>query len=88
MNSLMFFGGSPWQGPFGAWSLLFVPLMLWSLVWKGLALWKAARQGSPGWFVALLVINTVGILEIVYLFVLSKPTGLDTGRGRAPSARS
>ena len=41
---------------------------LWTLVWKGLALWHAARNGQPWWFVALLLINTLGILEIVYLF--------------------
>ncbi|RJQ13790.1 hypothetical protein C4553_02720 [Candidatus Parcubacteria bacterium] len=57
---------TPW-GWFGFWALL-----IWSLVWKGLALWKAARSGSKEWFVALLVINTVGILEILYLYVFSK----------------
>jgi uncharacterized membrane protein len=54
----------------GSFSLLL--LIMWSLVWKGLALWKAARKGSKPWFVALLVINTVGILEILYLYVFSK----------------
>lgn len=47
-------------------------LIAWSLVWKGLALWKAAQRGEKGWFVALLVVNTVGILEILYLYVFSK----------------
>ena len=47
-------------------------VLIWSLVWKGLALWKAAREGSKPWFVILLVINTVGILEILYLYVFSK----------------
>ena len=46
--------------------------IFWSLIWKGLALWKAARQGSKKWFVALLIINTLGILEILYLYVFSK----------------
>lgn len=47
-------------------------LIVWSLVWKGLALWKAAKIGHRGWFVALLVVNTLGILEILYLYVFSK----------------
>jgi methionyl-tRNA synthetase len=47
-------------------------LALWTLVWKGLALWHAARRGEYWWFVALLLINTVGILEIIYLFVFAK----------------
>lgn len=36
---------------------------------KGFALWRAARNNSSGWFVALLLINTAGILELLYLFV-------------------
>jgi hypothetical protein len=47
-------------------------LIIWSLVWKGLALWKAAREGSKPWFVVLLLLNTAGILEILYLYVFSK----------------
>jgi len=61
--------GMPWATPIM--SFVFI-LMIWSLVWKGMALWKAARQGSTPWFVALLVINTAGILEILYLYVFSK----------------
>ncbi len=49
--------------------------VLWSLFWKGWSLWRAARRGEKGWFVALLVINTLGILEILYLFVFSKKEG-------------
>jgi methionyl-tRNA synthetase len=47
-------------------------LLAWSLVWKGLALWHAGRRGQPWWFVILLVVNTAGILEIVYLFFVAK----------------
>jgi hypothetical protein len=50
-------------------------LFAWSLVWKGLALWRAAKLGSKPWFVAFLVVNTVGILEILYLYVFSQPRG-------------
>lgn len=42
-------------------------LAVWELVWKGLALWRAAEHKQRYWFVALLFINTVGILPIVYL---------------------
>lgn len=47
-------------------------LALWSLAWKGIALWKAAKNDSKPWYIALLVFNTVGILEILYIFVFSK----------------
>lgn len=57
---------------YAQWWWLLIPLMIWSLIWKGMALWKAARVGSKGWFIALLLINTVGILEILYLHIFSK----------------
>lgn len=46
--------------------------LVWSLIWKGLALWKAAKRNSKPWFVALLVINTLGILEILYIYLFSE----------------
>ena len=52
--------------------LIILLLLVWTLYWKGRALWKAARKGDRYWFVALLIINTAGILEILYLFVFSK----------------
>lgn len=58
------------QNPWVQWALLGVAL--WSLCWKGMALWRAAHRHERWWFVALLIVNTVGILEILYLFVFSK----------------
>jgi hypothetical protein len=55
--------------------LLFIGLaviLLWSTIWKGFALYRAGANRSPGWFVCLLIFNTLGILEILYLFVFSK----------------
>ncbi|MBI5045146.1 MAG: hypothetical protein HZC02_04415 [Candidatus Levybacteria bacterium] len=45
---------------------------LWSLVWKGIALWRSSKNDQKLWFVAILVINTVGIVEIIYLFKFAK----------------
>lgn len=47
-------------------------VIIWSLIWKGLALWRAAKNNQQVWFIALLVINTLGILEILYLFFIGK----------------
>lgn len=47
-------------------------LAVWSIIWKGIALWKAARNNSTAWFVVMLIVNTVGILEIIYVFFFSK----------------
>lgn len=43
-------------------------LALWSLAWKGWALWTAARRGDRIWFIVFLIVNTAGILEIIYLY--------------------
>lgn len=51
---------------------IFWPIIFWSLFWKGIALWRAARKNQKPWFVAFLVINSLGILEIIYLFVFGK----------------
>ena len=47
-------------------------ILIWNIIWKGFALWRAAKNNSAIWFVVLLVVNTIGILEILYLFVFSK----------------
>lgn len=56
----------------GLTGFMFIVLMLWALVWKGLALWRAARRGENVWFFVLLIVNTVGILEIIYYFLIAK----------------
>jgi len=56
--------------------LLSTPILLlilaWVLPWKGVALWKAAKNGHKWWFIALLVVNTLAILEIIYIFYFAK----------------
>jgi len=47
-------------------------LLVWSIAWKGVALWNATKNSQKNWFIAILVINTIGILEIVYLFGFAK----------------
>ncbi len=46
-------------------------LAIWEVAWKGLALWKAARNEERYWFIALLFINTAGILPMLYLLLHS-----------------
>jgi predicted membrane protein len=54
------------------WGWIFLVFLLpWSFIWKGIALWKSARNTSYIWFIVLLLVNTLGILEILYIFVFS-----------------
>ncbi|MDQ5901425.1 MAG: hypothetical protein QG580_140 [Patescibacteria group bacterium] len=64
-------------GNMGFGTPFFAVLMAWVFIWKGLALWKAARNGSKVWFIILLLINTIGILEIIYLFAVKPRWGLN-----------
>ncbi|MFA6917761.1 MAG: DUF5652 family protein [Candidatus Gracilibacteria bacterium] len=49
-----------------------VLLAAWTIPWKVVALWRSARNNSKVWFAFLLFVNTVGILEIIYIFGFSK----------------
>lgn len=48
---------------------LFLVLVIVDLVLKGWALWRAARMEKQWWFVALLAINSVGILPGIFLLM-------------------
>lgn len=57
-------------------TVLFVTLIallaVWEAVWKGFALWHSARNKQLVWFIAILIVNTVGILPIIYL-IFARP---------------
>lgn len=46
--------------------LLLILIIAWSLAWKGMGLWVSARKGQKVWFIAILIVNSMGILEIIY----------------------
>lgn len=52
--------------------LWLLPVTIWELAWKGFALWKAADKKRMYWFIAMLVLNTAGILPIIYIFFVHK----------------
>lgn len=46
-----------------------VVLSIWDAVWKLIALWKSARNNHLAWFICIAIINSVGILPIVYILM-------------------
>jgi methionyl-tRNA synthetase len=51
---------------------LTILFIAWTLPWKGVALWRSARNHHLVWFIVLLLVNTLAILEIIYIFGFSK----------------
>ena len=56
--------------------VLYLLAILWTLPWKGVALWKAGRNYQKIWFVAMLIIQTLGVLEILYILFFQKDKNL------------
>ena len=46
---------------------LLIFLVIWEVLWKIIAMWKAARNNEMAWFICIALINTLGILPIVYI---------------------
>lgn len=66
MDYFIQLANTPWFG------ILIAILAVWSVTWKGIALWNAARGRQLGWYIALLFVNTLGILELAYLLFFKK----------------
>ena len=58
-------------------NLLIVLLAIWTIPWKIYALWLAAKHNHKKWFVALVILNTVSILEIVFVRKVIKKSWAD-----------
>jgi len=52
--------------------ILFIMLLIWTYFWKAAALWHAVRNKDKVWFVVFLLVNTLGILDMIYLFGIEK----------------
>lgn len=40
---------------------------VWDLFWKAVGLWYALKNNQRNWFVAIFIVNTIGILPLIYL---------------------
>jgi predicted permease len=51
---------------------LFVLAIIWITVLKFYALWRAGRNNQVVWFIFIAVLNTMGILPLIYLLAFQK----------------
>ena len=56
----------------GALFSFFVVIALLDLCLKGWGMWRAARMQKKWWFVAILIINSMGILPVIFLLLTKK----------------
>lgn len=59
---------------------LLLVISIWSLIWKGIALWYSAQRKQKKWYIAILIINSLGILPILYLLIHN--TNLDIKKSK------
>lgn len=59
-------------GILGGGMVLMIVVLAVLIAIKGYALWIAAKRNEQWWFIALLVINTFAILELIYLIGIAK----------------
>jgi hypothetical protein len=65
---------------------LLMALALVDLCLKGWGMWRAARMEKKYWFIALLIVNSVGILPIVFLLMTKQQyAGLTKAHQNVPS---
>ena len=52
--------------------ILIIIAWIWTIPWKIVALWKSARNNQIVWFIIMFFLNTLAILEILYIFIFQK----------------
>lgn len=72
IDSLLFFNQNQPPSLFSFQFLIMILFLGWNLFWKGWALWKAAKRNDKKWFIFLMVFQSMGILDIIYLFFIAK----------------
>jgi methionyl-tRNA synthetase len=60
--------------------------IFWLLPWKGVALWKTAKNSHKKWFIAIFLLNTFSVLEILYIFVFAKRKKINRSGQTDPSS--
>jgi len=63
------------------WPIILLALA-WVLPWKGVALWKSARNGQKTWYIVFLIINSMAVLEILYIYFFQKKSTAKTGQSQ------
>jgi len=84
MYSSLTYGHMYGAYPFGM-GIVFAALLVCLIILKGYSLWSAAKRDEKWWFIALLIVNTLGILEIIYIVFFVKQYHKNIGKNHSGS---
>lgn len=73
---------------FGLLLPMMVPLIVLDIVLRGIALWRSARSNQLAWFIALLIVNSVGILPAIYLLFFDEEKKAKRSAGRSGTRKT
>lgn len=62
-------GNPVWMSQLVPFAVLLIPLAIADLALKGWAMWRAAKMNMKIWFIALLLVNSLGIVPAIFLLV-------------------
>ncbi len=57
--------------------IVLIVVSIWAIPWKIYGAWLAARHENRKWFLAIIILNTLSILELYYIFFVLKKTWVD-----------
>ena len=80
----MIYPFSGWAGLAPALIAWVVVAIIWDAVWKGIGLWRSGRNKQPVWFVFIFLLNTLGILPIIYLAFCQKDKARERSKAKKP----
>jgi hypothetical protein len=61
---------------------ILVVLALLDVALKGWGMWRAARMSKKVWFIALLIVNSIGILPVIFLLLTNTEYERSHGKAR------
>lgn len=62
-------------------------ILIWTAVWKLYGLWKSARNSHIAWFIVIALLNTIGIIPILYIYVFEKKLKLVKNKTKKKSKK-
>lgn len=73
--------------PSGEVGPIFIAVAMFDIILKAYALWHAARNSQKYWFIALVALNTLGILPIIYLLFFKPKQGTRSAAKKLTASR-